>query len=387
MLQVRFPVNGIAVGVDLHKDHMVICVLNTATGEVRHVRIACKCRGQIVEFFKGLAHPHVVAIESVGFYRWLWDLLWPIVDKLVLADASMCRQLAGRRPKTDEDDSLIIAELLACGRLPLAFAPDPQTLALKDLTRYRNFVSRSHSRVAVRVRSLMNQVNRPGPRTLDHSSLSRYIKAQEDKLPARHVEMMWMAVEQMIVLCRQLGVIERQIEGLVSQPPFARLSQLLQSVPGVGPVVSATFIAELGGDPLRFDRKTIAKYAGLCPRSFRSDTKQRNGRICKTGPRDLRWVLGQAAWVAVRTRPAFKRRYTMLKKRRGWKSAIVAIARHLLLVMWSVARRGQDYRPAELLAGRGKVGARSPHSPLAPRGECPPEGLGARNADGCVAAR
>jgi transposase len=52
-----------------------------------------------------------VAIESVGFYRWLFDLLEPIVHELLLADATQCRALAGRRIKTDREDALNVAEL------------------------------------------------------------------------------------------------------------------------------------------------------------------------------------------------------------------------------------------------------------------------------------
>ena len=64
-----------------------------------------------------------MAIESVGFYRWLWEMLEPIVEELVLADATQARALAGRRLKTDREDALNIAQLLAVGRLPTSYAP------------------------------------------------------------------------------------------------------------------------------------------------------------------------------------------------------------------------------------------------------------------------
>jgi transposase len=108
------------VGIDLHKDSMTICVYELPTGEVRYRKIACKCREQVAEFFRTLPRPHAVAIEAVGFYRWLWNLLEPIVEKLFLADATAARALAGRRLKTDREDALNVAELLAHGRLPVA---------------------------------------------------------------------------------------------------------------------------------------------------------------------------------------------------------------------------------------------------------------------------
>ena len=72
MLQALVPSNGVAAGIDLHKDTMTVCVLDKAPGEARFQKISCKCREQVVAFFKEIAsggRPHVVAIESVGFYR------------------------------------------------------------------------------------------------------------------------------------------------------------------------------------------------------------------------------------------------------------------------------------------------------------------------------
>ena len=63
---------------------------------------------------RALPRPHAVAIESVGFYRWLWEMLEPIVEELVLADATQARALAGRRLKTDREDALNIAAALGC---------------------------------------------------------------------------------------------------------------------------------------------------------------------------------------------------------------------------------------------------------------------------------
>ncbi len=108
------------VGVDLHKDTLTACVVRRTDREVTYKKIVCKCRDQVREFFSSLPRPSVVAIETVGFYRWLWTELEPLVDQLVLCDARGARALAGRRIKTDREDALNVALLLADGRLPLA---------------------------------------------------------------------------------------------------------------------------------------------------------------------------------------------------------------------------------------------------------------------------
>ena len=152
-----------SVGVDLHKDTLTACVYCRCCGEISFRKIACKSRAQVAEFFAGLPRPHAVAIEAVGFYRWLWELLEPLVEQLVLADATQARALAGRRLKTDREDARNVATLLADGRLPLAYAPPLEVQTLRDWTRQRNRLSRAHARSLHGVKSLMNSNNRPGP--------------------------------------------------------------------------------------------------------------------------------------------------------------------------------------------------------------------------------
>lgn len=337
------------VGIDLHKDTLTVCVYCRCCGEVAFQKLACKCRGQIAEFFAALPRPHVVAIEAVGFYRWLWELLEPLVDKLVLADATAARALAGRRLKTDREDALNVAELLAAGRLPLAYAPPLEVQILKDQTRHRNQLSRLHARVLHQVKSLMNANNRPGPARLKSDGLIRYLKAYESKLPERHVAILWKCVDQLTLLERQIAQSELELHRLLDNERFRDVAAILHSFPGVGLVVSATVLAEVG-DFRRFTyRKAIACYAGLHPRVFASGGKQREGHIAKTGPRDLRWALQQAAWTAIRCQPGIKKMWLKMSRSAGKKAAAVAIARKLLTWMWAAVVKGQPYQPREVL--------------------------------------
>jgi hypothetical protein len=145
------------VGIDLHKETLTACVYCSCCGEIRFQKLSCRYRRQVAEFFGSLPRPHVVAIEAVGFYRWLWEMLEPLVDKLLLADATQPRALAGRRIKTDREDARNVAELLACGRLPVACAPSSEVQVL------RNAFARQRAQVLIRVKSVMNANNRPRP--------------------------------------------------------------------------------------------------------------------------------------------------------------------------------------------------------------------------------
>lgn len=332
------------VGIDLHKDTLTACVYCACCGEITHRKFACKCRRQIVEFFSTLRRPHVVAIETVGFYRWLWELLEPLVERLVLADATAVRALAGRRLKTDRDDAFHVAELLAAGRLPTSYAPSLEVQILRDATRHRSSFSRQHARVLCRVKSIMNANNRPGPARLQSDGLIRYLKAQGPKLPPRHVAMLWNCVDHLALAERHIAETERTIGELVRGPTFAADYALLTTFPGVALVTAATVLAEVG-DFRRFpDRKAIARYAGLNPRVFASGGKQRLGSIAKTGSPHLRWILQQAAWTAIRTDEHVRRIFLRIAKRSGRKAAAVAVARKLLTWMWCAVRQGEPYR-------------------------------------------
>jgi transposase len=332
------------VGVDLHKDTLTACVFCGCCGEISFQKISCKCRTQIAQYFAALPQPHSVAIESVGFYRWLWEMLEPIVQRLILADATQARALAGRRLKTDREDAFNIAELLSAGRLPTSYAPPLEVQILRDLTRHRNGFSRQHARVLCRVKSIMNANNRPGPVRLESDGLIRYLKGQGAKLPARHVAMLWQCVDQLALTERQIAEAERTIGELVQREAFHEVYRILISFPGVALVTAATILAEIG-DFRRFpDAKAIGRYAGLNPRVYASGGKQRIGHIAKTGSPDLRWILQQAAWTAIRTDPAVQRIFLRIAKHSGRKAAAVAIARKLLTWMHSAVTKGEPYR-------------------------------------------
>src|SRR5258708_6886050 len=110
--------------------------------------------------------------------------------------------------------------------------------------------------------------------------------------------------------------------------------------PGVGPIVSLAFVLTLG-TAKRFPRgKQVASYLGLNPAEHSSGGKQRLGHISKQGNRMMRWLLVEAAYVAVRKDPELKRIYQRLAFRRGRKIAAVAVARKLAVKLYWRPRGG-----------------------------------------------
>ena len=338
------------VGVDLHKDTLTACVLRGADREVSYVKIACKCRDQIRVFFGSLPQPSAIAIETVGFYRWLWRELEPLAGQLVLCDARGARALAGRRIKTDREDALNVALLLADGRLPLAWAPPETVQVLRNWTRHRNGLTRQHAKVLHQVKSILNRLNFPGPVRLDAAALQRYLLAGVERFTADDLTMLWQHQRRLVEIEQDRAQSERRISELMRAPEFTRLREILESVPGVGLVTAATVIAEIG-DFSRFpDGKAIGRYAGLTPTVYASGNSSRLGHISKTGAPDLRWVLQQAAWTAIRCDAGFKKTWLKIAKTAGKKAAAVAVVRKILVLMWTLQRKDEPYKSRDPVA-------------------------------------
>ena len=128
--------------------------------------------------------------------------------------------------------------------------------------------------------------------------------------------------------------------------------QRLQTVPSVGPVTAAAFVATLD-DAGRFARAhQVEAYLGLVPREWSSGEGQRRGRITKAGPRRMRSLLVQAA-VSIRrvrhpTTTALREWAERLAARRGRFIAVVALARRLAGILYALLRDGTRYEPTRL---------------------------------------
>lgn len=124
------------------------------------------------------------------------------------------------------------------------------------------------------------------------------------------------------------------------QPGVVRL----MTHPGVGPLTGLAFVLIIG-PPERFRcGKQIGSYLGLIPAEDSSAGKQRLGHISKQGNSLLRFLLVEAAQIAVRDDPNWRRKFLHLAMRRGRKIAKVAMARKLAVGLYWMLRQECDYQ-------------------------------------------
>jgi len=317
-------------GLDVHKDTIVACVRLAAGDEVQQeVRsFATTTQGLLALadwlMASGVTH---AAMEATGVY---WKPVWHVLEsacELVLANAAHVRNVPGR--KTDVNDAVWIADLLAHGLLRASFVPPTPILELRDLTRTRKQLVREISQHTLRIQKVLEDANvkitglisdllgLSGRAILEalangETDAERLVDLTQGRLKAKraallqalqghvtehHRFLIRLHLGQIDALQRAVGEIEARLgEVLV---PFRWATRLLITMPGVSDVVAQVLVAEIGTEMGRFPTAGhLVSWAGLCPRMDQSAGKRRSTRV-RHGAPWLKTVLVQAAWAGV----------------------------------------------------------------------------------------
>lgn len=331
------------VGVDLHKKTIVCCAVDQRRVVLQRRTLPCAEPERIVTYFRGLGEFRAV-VEATASYEWLWRLLEPHADRLVLAHPKKLRIIAESRRKSDAIDAQVLAEFLARDEVPESYRPTPRQRQHRALVRHRCYVRRRAAAAKVKVRRILADYNADRPDLfradgLEH--LAAVALSPADRFVVDQLRDEW---EHRL---EQLGAIDRRLRAFAREAPAAEREAraALRTIPGVGPVTVDVVLSEVA-DVRRFRSvNDVVAYAGLAPGFRESAGKRRDLAITKEGSRLLRWALVEAAWRLVRLTPRWRAQFERLSHRRGKRKAIVAIARRLLTVMTAVWRSGAAYRP------------------------------------------
>jgi transposase len=155
-------------------------------------------------------------------------------------------------------------------------------------------------------------------------------------VPASIPQVTLVLLQSYLKLVDDLDLEIKLLEGKIRES-LARKSreiQILTSIPGIGFIGASTLIAEIGNAHDFEDADKLAKWAGLTPSVYQSANVTRTGSITKQGSRHIRWILVELAHVAIRSTGRFKTFFERLMPRKGYKKAIVAVARKMLRIVW-----------------------------------------------------
>jgi transposase len=314
------PVRRVA-GIDVSKERLDVRVL--PSGEAFFVANDHEGIDELVGRLQE-AGPELVVLEATGRYE------RPAASAIAASEAGIAvaivnpRQVrdfakaTGRLAKTDKIDAQILAHFAAAIEPPPSVLPDEEALALQAiLTRRRQLL------------------------TMLVAEKNRHLMAPEAMAKRIRAHLRWLE--------KELERTDRELEEAVQHSEvWRRNEELLRSVPGVGPVLARTLLAELP-ELGSIKTKRLSALVGVAP--FNRDSgKIRGKREVWGGRAPVRAALYMGALVATRHNPLLKEFYErLLKAGKPKKVALVACMRKLLSILNAVMRDGAVWRSTHTL--------------------------------------
>jgi transposase len=251
--------------------------------------------------------------------------------------------------KTDKADSRKLARSLRSNEFEAIHIPDPELEADRALIRQRFRLAKDISRTKNRVKSLLFQFGIQIPERFTSSQTRHWSKVYINWL--KKLEINRQSLKQVLDNYINIGesqrkdllLVNKQVRNLVLTEAYQKNYNLLLSVPGIGLVTAITYLTQLG-DIGRFDRlDDLCNYVGLVPRMYGSGEKMQVGKMINRSRKELKIMLIEASWEAIRKDPALMLKFNELIKRMNKNKAIIRIARKILSRIRFVLQNQQPY--------------------------------------------
>jgi transposase len=327
------------IGCDYHARFQQIALVDQETGECENRRLDHKS-GEAERFYRSLAGQQVlVGMEATGGLGWFERLLVELGFELWVGDPVKVRAAAAGKAKTDKKDAELLLRLLLEKRFPRIWVPTVEQRDARHLVLHRHRLVQTRTRAKNQLQAMARNEGLLAQRRV----WTQAGQAELMNLPlspwARVRRRDWH--ELLAELNQRIHPLDQALKREAEQRPEV---QLLMSHPGVGPVVAMAFALTIC-EPGRFQTsKQVAAYLGLVPREQSSGNRgQRLGHITKQGNRMLRGLLTEAAHIAVREDPQWRRKYLRLAMKKNRSIAAVAIARCLAVRLWWMWKLGLNY--------------------------------------------
>ena len=329
------------IGIDVHKKQSQICVLDEQ-GEVcfeTRVPTSREHLKDAVLIYKGAK----VLLESSTPSEWVARHFESMGMDVIVADPNFAPMYATRskKLKTDKRDARCLAQACKLGAYKLAHRLSDEQRRVRMQLDVRQTLVETRTKLTNQIGAVLLGYGY----TVATGAAENYERrlGQLD-LPLELRTLIAPLVALLIPLNEQIDELDHQMEARADAEPDA---QRLQTIPGIGPLTSLTFLAVIDG-AARFERAhSVMSYIGLVPREFSSGEKQLRGHITKAGSSRVRVMLVQAAQRIMRLKnPKTTALCTWaegIAQRRGKRVAAVALARRLSGIMWAMLRDATEY--------------------------------------------
>lgn len=361
-------------GIDVHKKIIVVTIAKTDSDNITDYQTKSfstftddliKCRDWLIT-----NNTFDVCMESTGKY---WIPVFNILETkchCVITHPKYVRSIPGK--KTDKKDSKWIADMFKHGLVEPSFMPPNDIRQLRDLMRYRNKLvnmrtseknrfQNSLTVSNVQIASVVTDVFGKTSQSILKLMLSNPDLTLDDITPLLHKNLksspedilksingnfdesqsskMSVVLKHYDYINECIDLIEQQVLKLTVK--YTDELNLLLTIPGINHTSAIFIIAEIGTNMNTFiDDKHLCSWAGLTPRCKESAGKKQSVRIIKAG-QYIKPLLVECALNAIRDKscPYIKARYESIKRRRGHKKAIIAIARFLLTCTYHILNK------------------------------------------------
>jgi transposase len=240
-----------------------------------------------------------------------------------------------RRVKNDERDAADLADLLRMGRLPEAWIAPAATRELRALVRHRAKLVALRSNVKCQVHAVLAGAGVAVPMSDVFGVGGQQLLKRVELTPA-FAARIGSAMRVVQCLDFEVEVFTNLITGRLRGH---RGYTAIQAIPGVGAILGAVFVAEIG-DVHRFPGPgQLSSWAGLTPKHHESDTKVHRGRITKQGSTLVRWAAVEAVQ-RISEHHRLGQVRDQISARRGRNIGVVAAARELLTLVFYGLRDG-----------------------------------------------
>ena len=373
MLKIVYP---ICCGMDVHKSFVVACIATTNDHGVTNYKSTrfSTFTGDLRRCADWLSENNCkdVCMESTGKY---WIPIYNILEhtcNIVLAHPKYVKAIRGK--KTDKRDAKWIADIFKHDLVSGSFIPPADIRQLRDLVRYHwkltNFNVGEKNRAQncltvsnIKLDDVFSDVfgkaaSAITTRLLESNEpfdvkpyLTKNIKKPIEQIQAAvDGEMCAEQAEKLRIIRSHMDSLELcklNLESLILSTAEKYIPQLnlVMTAPGIQSFAAIGIISEIGVDMSVFPTsKHLCSWAGLTPQNNESAGKKKTTRISRAGAY-IKPLLVQCALCAIRTKqfPEVRNRYLALKKRRGHKKAIIAIARMLLTAIYNILKWNEVY--------------------------------------------
>ena len=377
-------VRNICCGADVHKDIIVATIATTnQDGITEYLQESFSSQNYDLYRLKSWLKENnclEIAMESTGKY---WIPIFNVLEDEIntrIVHPKYTKAIKGK--KTDKKDSKWIADLFKYDLLRFSFIPPKEIRELRELSRYRIKLigMRSSERLRYQnsmtvsniglasilsdpfgksAKAIMNEVL--SSKTLDEDKIKSLLSKSAKKKTAevlKSLEGCHIETDQrlkMNVASKHMGELDKHIEQIEIEMakrciPYASIIECLIQIPGISYISAMIIIAEIGADMTVFDSdKQLSCWAGLAPANNESAGKKKSVRISKAGSY-IKPLLVQCALSAIKSNsePYYRVKYERIKKRRGHKKAIVAIARMILVAAYHIILTGETFNPSDI---------------------------------------